>query len=501
MMTLDILGGARRTGTAAPRWPLVAALALGLAFALLPPLPALSIFIPLIAALIILEPLVGVALMLFVAPWGALENVALGGGLLDSGQILFLITTGGWLAHGAARRQIHIVAPRFLLPLLAFVAVGALTVLDAISLRSGLVELLKWIEMGVVAVLIVDRARALERRARPLSRSGLQFEGSSWRLIIMLTLVAGASQALVGIWQFGLRSSGPEHFEILGGRFYRAYGTFEQPNPFGGFMAWIALLAIGALLGELMHWHKFRQIDAGRATWFALLCGVTATTVMALVFSWSRGAWLGFAGGAGAVAFLWPKNRRVGAFLILALLLAVLLIWQSGLVPPAVAQRLGGFTEDLRFGDVRGVDINDTNYSVIERLAHWQAALEMAKYNLWSGVGFGNYEAAYGDYALINWPFALGHAHNYYLNILAEGGFSGLLAYLGLWLAIFAQTLAVIRHSEWPSRGVALGLFGVWISLSVHQLLDKLYVNNLYLYLGVMLGVLQILYERSCRKV
>ena len=32
------------------------------------------------------------------------------------------------------------------------------------------------------------------------------------------------------------------------------------------------------------------------------------------------------------------------------------------------------------FEDVRGVGINDANYAVLERLAHWQAALEMWRY-------------------------------------------------------------------------------------------------------------------------
>ena len=48
----------------------------------------------------------------------------------------------------------------------------------------------------------------------------------------------------------------------------------------------------------------------------------------------------------------------------------------------------------------------------------------------WLGVGFGNYGAAYEEYALINWPDPLGHAHNYYLNLVAEIGFIGLGAYL-----------------------------------------------------------------------
>jgi O-antigen ligase len=108
------------------------------------------------------------------------------------------------------------------------------------------------------------------------------------------------------------------------------------------------------------------------------------------------------------------------------------------------------------------------------------------------GVGFGNYGAVYPTYALINWPDALGHAHNYYLNILAETGIIGLLAYAFLWGAIFVQTLRALRWQEWPLRGLLLGLLGVWTAITVHHLVDKLYVNNLYIHLGVLLGLLQL---------
>ena len=112
----------------------------------------------------------------------------------------------------------------------------------------------------------------------------------------------------------------------------------------------------------------------------------------------------------------------------------------------SVADRLAGFGDEFALGDVRGVDINDTNYAVLERLAHWQAAADMARDDLWTGVGFGNYAAAYPRYALINWPDALGHAHNYYLNLLAEVGLPGLLAYLIFWLAVVWQTIRAARR-------------------------------------------------------
>jgi O-antigen ligase len=117
----------------------------------------------------------------------------------------------------------------------------------------------------------------------------------------------------------------------------------------------------------------------------------------------------------------------------------------------------------------------------------------MARDDLWTGVGFGNYEAAYPRYALINWPAALGHAHNYYLNLLAEVGVTGLLAYLLLWGVIVAQTVWVMSRLPWPDRGIALGLLAAWTALAVHHLVDKLYVNNIYLHLGAMIALLQLI--------
>lgn len=481
-------------------WPLAIAVILGLLLTWLPLLQAAAILALFVLLLFFVEPLAAVAIMLLVAPWGALENVALGSRLLDSGQLLFLLTVAFWLARSALDGRIVLSKLTFLVPLLTFTGVGALTLLDAPSLKAGVTEVVKWLEVTAVAIIVVDRVRAIEQqgsRRLPQLLSGV----NAWRLLLLIILIAGVSQALIGIWQFGLRGSGPEHFEILGGRFFRAYGTFEQPNPFGGFMVWITALGFGLLSGELMWLYRTKGAFRGKGVWLTFLSFVSLAALMALIFSWSRGAWLGFVAGAGGFLLLWPRKRVLGVVLVGVVFLGVLVAWQADVLPPALVQRVTGFTEDLRIGDVRGVDINDANYAVVERLAHWQAALDMAQYDLWSGVGFGNYAAAYPDYALINWPDALGHAHNYYLNLLAETGVPGLVTYLVFWLFVIWRTLQVISRSNWPERGVALGLFFVWVAMSVHHLLDKLYVNNLYLFLGAMLGVLQVIYERACRKV
>ena len=79
---------------------------------------------------------------------------------------------------------------------------------------------------------------------------------------------------------------------------------------------------------------------------------------------------------------------------------------------------------------------------------------------------------------------------------MAETGILGVLAYVGFWTAVFWQTIRALRQNNWFLRGIVLGLLAAWVALAVHHLTDKLYVNNIYVHLGVMLGLLQLLDAR-----
>ena len=459
-------------------------------------LPAAAGLVGAVAAVILalINPLFGLGLALLIGPFGALEAIVFGPTLLDSGQIALMLTFAAWIGTGLARRRLLIPRTNFNVPWVLFVLVAALSLLDAYSVSLGLVELLKWLEMGLIVWLILDMASAPDRRP-PGYRAVM-------RLTLVMLLLAGLVQALIGIWQFGLRGDGPEHFLVLG-RFYRAYGTFEQPNPFGGYMNLIAFPALGLLLGLLVAWWSGRRGGQGldfwrpRGLWFGLALVVSVAGSLAVILSWSRGAWLGFLAGAAILALFSTRRIALGMVVMMgALVLAVggLTLGAAVRFGPAqaVTERLSGFREEFTLGDVRGVDINDANYSVIERLAHWQAAADMARDDPWTGVGFGNYGAAYSDYDLINFPDALGHAHNYYLNLLSEVGLPGLLAYGLFWLVLVGQSIRFAQRAAWPERGIVVGLLAAWTALAVHHLVDKLYVNNIYVHLGVMIGLLQL---------
>ncbi len=477
---------------------------IGLAMARLPlgtAITALGAGCVAIGALI--EPAVGLIATLVLGPWAAWQNTYLPGLLpTDVGQLSVALTLGAWGLHGLARRAFNIPRLPLLLPLSIFVGWAAVTMLWAPDYGFGLPEVLKWIELTLFALFVVD---TVQRR------------GIKW--VVLGLLLSAVVQALIGIYEARIRGSGPEGF-LLSEGVYRAYGSFEQPNPFGGFIGLNLPIAIGLglalwtvmlqkrdprisehmrcsapVFANSIRDHSRRFAGKTRCTAVLTLL-VTLTAVIlaaALYLSFSRGAWLGSVAALLAMGLFLPRRRWIGVTLIGGLIVIGLGLGSAGLLPASIADRFADVGVLVDFRDVRGVKINDANYAVIERLAHWQAAVRMLEAHPWTGVGFSNYQPVYEQYRLLNWPLPLGHAHNIYLNVAAETGLPGLAAYLVLWIAIFIQTLRALKTQPGVRRGLALGLLGAWVHLSVHHLFDNSYVNNVHLNIGAMIGLLGVL--------
>ncbi|MBI5567632.1 MAG: O-antigen ligase family protein [Chloroflexi bacterium] len=230
------------------------------------------------------------------------------------------------------------------------------------------------------------------------------------------------------------------------------------------------------------------------------ICGLTAVLLaLALYLSFSRGAWLGAAAAVGAMIVFAPRRLWIGLALAGVTVIALIALSSAGLLPATISDRLADATDLLNIRDVRGVPINDANYALIERQAHWQAALNMLSDRPWTGVGFSNYQPLYEQYRLLNWPMPLGHAHNIYLNMAAETGLPGLAAYLLLWSVVFVITFRTIRRTTGVERVLAIGLMGTWVHMATHMLVDNLYVNNTHLIVGVLFGLLTVLYTTPLR--
>jgi O-antigen ligase len=405
-------------------------------------------------------------------------------------EVLLALMLAAWLMRMIARRrEIRVNLPPLTLPLAIFVGGLLLSLLGARSLLLSLKELLKWIEVLALYLLVSNETMALDADTE---QSGLGHHG--WTLALIVIFVGtGALAALHGMYQFVFQV-GPEGF-VLFERFMRAHGTFEQPNPYGGYLGLTLPLAVGLVAAGVL-----RVAGRVKAWWWLWAAGCGSVMLIALVMTWSRGAWLGFAAAmammAVAVMARSAKLVRHGspqAVLLVAVFVILVgyLLLAGGLarVPPAITQRFSDFVPYLGVLDVEGREVTDANFAVLERVAHWQAAWRMWTDHPWLGVGIGNYEAIYPQYALPLWPVALGHAHNYYLNIAAETGVVGLAAYLVLWgAALVSVWRATQRASGWR-WGAALGVLGVLVHLSTHNFFDNLYVHGMYLHVAILLGV------------
>lgn len=435
-------------------------------------------------ALLPISPQIALVVTLTLAPLRTLISTESGLSLpLDIGQLLLIAYLAVWLAHQLWRREspLNARAGAPLLATLGLIAVFSLGAWTSQSLSSWLAEWLKW---WAIALLIWTLSVSVDE---------------SWRWLVFAVVVSAVANALVGLYIF-IGGSGADHLVILG-RFFRAFGTFGQPNPFGGFMGIALPLSLAAAWAQLPRiWaglRRRRRLPQAPALIFA--CSSLASFVLAaaLLASWSRGAWLGTAVAVMCMAVTLPRRLSRGLALAAGIAALVAGALSAGLLPRSIMLRLTTAATDLiTVSDVRGVEITPVNYAVTERLAHWQAAFYMAEAAPFLGIGLGNYEVVYDDYRLIYWEEALGHAHNLYLNKLAETGAVGLVAYLSFWIIVFRLTWSLRQHPDAFARCIAIGLLGVWVYVAVHSIFDNLYVNNLFLHIGVLFGILAILHRR-----
>ncbi|NJN84007.1 MAG: O-antigen ligase family protein, partial [Caldilineaceae bacterium] len=225
---------------------------------------------------------------------------------------------------------------------------------------------------------------------------------------------------------------------------------------------------------------------------------------------WSRGGWLGALLGVAVVLLLRSRRAALLSLVALMIILAGLLFGalQPELVLAPIAQRLQDIPAYLGFSDLLNQPLTDENFAVQERLAHWVAAFRMWEGSPWWGVGAGNYAAIYAQVRLPFWEEPLGHAHNIYLNHLAETGLIGLVAYAVLWISwmvwvwvrfqqagrfrVTGLDSAVNDERAWQAA-LALGVLGVLVHLAVHNFFDNLFVQGIYLQIALWMAVVSIL--------
>lgn len=383
-----------------------------------------------------------------------------------------------WFVDGARQRTLPLRGSPVIGLALLYTAAQYASLFFAVDLAEGAAEVIKWVELLVI--LLVVPAMMTHQQGRWLAAA----------------LVVGAMmQAALGLYQF-IHRIGPEYFVVMG-RFMRASGVFAQPNPYGGFLGLALPLALSLTLWA---WSGFWGVQGERrwrnALWGGFYTAATLLIGAGLLASWSRGAWLGAVAGVLVVLVLRSRQAVVMSALAALALVSLLLLGALSptLAPQPLVERLADLPAYFGLTDVLAQPVTDENFSVVERIAHWVAAQRMWESSPWFGVGAGNYAAVYPVVRLPRWEDALGHAHNIYLNVLAETGLLGLATYLALWSGVLVWAWRQARHARKSAEGrwqaaLAVGVLGMVVHLSVHNLVDNLFVRGIVVYVGLWLAL------------
>src|SRR5579875_398297 len=395
-----------RRSIAAPTLMGVMATVLAAALLLIPPLPW-NIRLPFYLLLLIwtiLRPRTALYLMAFAVPWGSLDYISAHGLRLDSADILVGFLAVGWLMSwtlpaymggGRDREEGKVPAYLFVATLL-LIGVMVLSMTVAISKTDSLKEIAKWLEF---IVLLLLGAQYLRTRRQ------------IWTLVAFI-VAAAITQALFGYTQ-AIFNLGPASF--IRSFNLRVYGTFDQPNPYAGYLNMSLTITLSLLL-------------LGRDWPTRLLAGIASCLIGgAFYLTQSRGAQVAL---IAALLFLilvgmprirvWMRLIIVGLFILVEGIVA-------GIIPLYLFNQVNQF---LGLTGISLLDPTPADYSTAERLAHWIAGINMYLSHPVLGVGIGNYPDAYSNYYVTIFVNSLGQAHNYYINIAAETGTIGLVIYL-----------------------------------------------------------------------
>src|SRR5579885_3577573 len=397
---------AARASIAAPTLLSVIGAALALALLLVPPLPW-NIRLPFYLILLvwtILRPRVALYVMAFAVPWGSLDYIAVSGLRQNSADLLVAFLAIGWLLSwglpaymgGGRDRERGRIPAYLVVAMLLLVGVMFLSMTDAINKKDRLKEIAKWLEF---LVLVLLGAQYLRTRRQ------------IW-LLVSLIIAAAVTQAFFGYAQ-AVFNLGPASFV----RSYnlRVYGTFDQPNPYAGYLNMSLAITLALLL-------------LGRNWLTRSLAGIAACLIGgAFYLTQSRGGQVALLAALAFIILAGMPRIRVWMRIVIIGLFALAEGMLSGLIP------LYLFDQVSHFLGLTGISLdapNPQDYSTAERLAHWIAGLNMYLTHPVLGVGIGNYPDAYPNYYITIFVNSLGQAHNYYINIAAETGTVGLIVYL-----------------------------------------------------------------------
>jgi Lipid A core - O-antigen ligase and related enzymes len=266
-------------------------------------------------------------------------------------------------------------------------------------------------------------------------------------------------------------------------------GPFINANHLAGYLEMVIPLALGFLVsrekpGIIRAVKNWKQRLSLLESWLAkniLLIFIIVLMASALFLSVSRGGILSFVFSLGLFSLLLGVQKsqqgKRKIILLISGLIFIFLLWMG--VGPVVTKL---------------ATLANPRTASVDRLQVWKDTLTLSRDFPLVGVGLGNFQTIYPKYKTIITPTLWEHAHNDYVEMLADAGWVGLLLFFGgIWFLLFT----IIK--KWKQRrdpflsSITLGGFIGAISLLCHCLVEfNLHIPSNAFLLFVILGLMMV---------
>ena len=318
--------------------------------------------------------------------------------------VALLIGIAGTVMRFYVDKEFHFRHLRFDVPAVLFVAVSGLSVLSSPDRGFSFYNYYNLVGVYVLTYLLIGQNVREPGQMKSILRMACA--------AAVIVLLYGYYQFLFGIDISSMKWVDGDAFPELR---KRVFSTWENPNILAGYLDIIICLAFGLFMKCR---DRERRILLGAFMLAAAAC---------LAMTYARGACLVIAvilAGYGAL-----KDRRVlvACIVVVAVLFAL---------DPMLYERITSVFTKV-----------DTSTEM--RLAFWESTVAMIQDHPFLGIGWGAYWMVYPEYDfyLQGANVLIVHAHNIYLNYMAEIGIPGAVAFF--WF--FFGTMIMALHMHFPA--------------------------------------------------
>nr|WP_243237157.1 O-antigen ligase family protein [Heliobacterium chlorum] len=262
-------------------------------------------------------------------------------------------------------------------------------------------------------------------------------------LLIFFTLI-GTAIAAYGVYQYVTGAPMPAGWVDQAEDIKtRAFSIVGSPNILGSFLVLTTPIAL-SLAYRGTAWQRL----------FYLACaGIMG---LGMIFSFSRGAWLGLA--IAIILFSLLQDRRLIALMIIG---GILLPIAS----PSVSDRISYLLSPEYF----------KKSATDGRLERWDLALDQWKAHPVTGAGFGRFGGAAAERHKDELPHRTLYTDNYYMKTAAETGTVGLIAFITLMIAAIRTAIGSALHTPRNYRALATGVACGLVGVALHNAVENVF--------------------------